>query len=426
MELGVDISAMNVVYMRNVPPTPANYAQRSGRAGRSGQAAFIVAYCAAQSPHDQYFFRQPKEMVDGVVRPPSIDLTNPDLVESHLHAEWLAASGVDLNSSIALNLDMAEPGKPLLPEHWESGFVGRVKHAGSERTCAVLEMLAADFSVQSHRRGSQTPRPMRRRGRRSATALRAAFDRWRDLLAAAERQSMTLPARSGTIRSRPRSVAPPRCAKPQVTPNQALAKRIGDPGLRLLRLPLSGHGRLSAGYNFPRLPLMAFVPGARSGTGERYIQRARSSPSPNGFAQPRIPRGTGLSRRSGAPEGGGGGPNGELPTFSAAICPMCGAGHEGEAPGGMSRLPPPARGLYIIRQLHRIENVGTREAERITANDEERRRQGFDLQTTFSFAQARAVTTRALEDLAGEVLTATFAPATLVRRIQQGPPPAPE
>ena len=39
MELGVDIAQLNVVNMRNVPPTPANYAQRSGRAGRGGQPA---------------------------------------------------------------------------------------------------------------------------------------------------------------------------------------------------------------------------------------------------------------------------------------------------------------------------------------------------------------------------------------------------
>ena len=36
MEMGVDIGGISVV-MSNVPPMPANYLQRAGRAGRSSE-----------------------------------------------------------------------------------------------------------------------------------------------------------------------------------------------------------------------------------------------------------------------------------------------------------------------------------------------------------------------------------------------------
>jgi superfamily II DNA/RNA helicase len=110
MELGIDIANLNIVHMRNVPPNPANYAQRSGRAGRSGQTAVVFTYCSAWSPHDQNYFNAADTMVSGAVAPPRIDLKNEELLTTHFNAYLLMELGVkELYSSVADVLDLTNP-----------------------------------------------------------------------------------------------------------------------------------------------------------------------------------------------------------------------------------------------------------------------------------------------------------------------------
>jgi hypothetical protein len=89
LELGVNIGALDMALMRNVPPRAANYWQRAGRAGREERMAVVVTYCR-RSPHDRYFFDDPLRLLGGTIEAPTFNLRNPLMVAKHVRSAILS------------------------------------------------------------------------------------------------------------------------------------------------------------------------------------------------------------------------------------------------------------------------------------------------------------------------------------------------
>ncbi len=438
MELGVDISALNTVYLRNVPPTPANYAQRSGRAGRSGQAALVLTYCASQSPHDQWFFHHAREMVHGVVRAPTLDLANRDLIDSHIHAVWLSNVEHELDTSIAPLLELDQPGKPLKPELVAAFGAPATMERAREQARRVIDTVRPFLQPEVA--------PWFGEGyvdavvNDAATAFDRALDRWRKLFEATRKQMEMADqvVKSHAVGNRERDNA---------------RRRYGDAARQYAVLLKSGNTQNSdfytyrylasqgflPGYNFPRLPLMAWIPG-RGTTADgkedegtmvsrpRFIGLSEFGPRSLIYHEGRMFRVIRAKLNVGAAEHVSA--NSELATVSARICSRCGYGHLGETEAAepLANVCEHCGAALTdedrVAQLYRIDAVETMPVERISINDEERQRQGFELQTTYRFLPGPdGIVQRTDAEVrhGDEVLARlTYAPAARIWRINRG------
>lgn len=428
MELGVDISALNAVYLRNVPPTPANYAQRSGRAGRSGQAALVLTYASAQGPHDQYFFRQPAAMVHGEVRAPTLDLANRDLIDSHLQAIWLACTETPLDASIANLLDLGAPGRPLKADVRAPMAAARVAPAAVERMGRVLDQVEGELTPHAAPWYTGRDAYAREAAGQAIDRFERAFTRWRDLFRGAEQQ-----------RDAARRVLDDHAAGQL---EKRAAKTRHDQAIDQLNLLQQGDESAARsdfytyrylategflpGYNFPRLPLMAYVPKADARGRQAWLQRPRflalSEFGPKSLVYHEGRAFRVVRAMLSASHQNAASVDTRLITEVARLCNECGAGHFDES-NNCHACGMPLASAEIVNHVYRIENVGTWPAERITANDEERQRQGFDLQTTFEWAiRDGAIDARvaASVDAHGPIARLAYGAGARITRLNKG------
>ena len=403
-----------------------SYAQRSGRAGRGGQNALVLTYAAAGSPHDQYFYQRQQQMVAGVVVPPRLELANQELVKSHVYSLWLSYTEANLGNSMNEILDLEQDYPYPLKNDIKAQL--QLNEKTLQQCFDDLDTILSDSFCQTDLQKVTwySEEWLKQTLSHAFHAFDRACERWRNLYQDADNQ--LIKARENIDRhSRGNST------KEERREAEALekeAKRQKD----LLVGQAQGNNKSQfdfypyryfasegflPGFNFPRLPIRAYI---RAGDKGEFISRPRTI-AIRELAPTNVLYYEGNKfqiNKTRIPVKG-------VVYNQIAICHHCGYFHNGEdyhrntCTNCGQKLSQDDKGNPAkLTQVLEMDNAIARKTNRITCDEEERLKYGYDLITHFQYAPQKQQKAKVVAEDGTKLLRLSYGETAEIFRINRG------